>query len=131
MEPADSIGRLGFSRWYERRLIEGHAWFVSAFICVIAIAACAEELAFRGVGPAGEGSAGPVRQRPGSQPLSITDTWAYYDTIVATSTTSTVERRRLTTTTIRRRLTRSATAPPRTPNRNTGSHWLSSSRTSS
>ena len=48
MEPADSIGRLGFARWYERRLIEGHAWFVSAFICVIAIAACAEELAFRG-----------------------------------------------------------------------------------
>ena len=48
MEPADSIGRLGFSRWYERRLIEGHAWFVSAFICVIAIAACAEELGFRG-----------------------------------------------------------------------------------
>ncbi len=48
MEPADSIGRLGFSRWYERRLIEGHAWFVSAFICVIAIAACAEELSFRG-----------------------------------------------------------------------------------
>ena len=26
MEPADSIGRLGFARWYERRLIEGHAW---------------------------------------------------------------------------------------------------------
>ena len=48
MEPADSIGRLGFARWYERRLIEGHAWFVSAFICMIAIAACAEELAFRG-----------------------------------------------------------------------------------
>ena len=48
MEPADSIGRLGFARWYERRLIEGHAWFVSAFICVIAIAACAEELNFRG-----------------------------------------------------------------------------------
>jgi hypothetical protein len=48
MEPADSIGRLGFSRWYERRLIEGHAWFVSAFVCVIAIAACAEELSFRG-----------------------------------------------------------------------------------
>jgi len=48
MEPADSISRLGFARWYERRLIEGHAWFVSAFICVIAIAACAEELAFRG-----------------------------------------------------------------------------------
>jgi hypothetical protein len=48
MEPADSIRRLGFSRWYERRLIEGHAWFVSCFVCMIAIAACFEELSFRG-----------------------------------------------------------------------------------
>jgi len=48
MEPADSIGRLGFARWYERRLIEGHAWFVSCFLCMIAIAACMEELNLRG-----------------------------------------------------------------------------------
>ncbi len=48
MEPADSIRRLGFARWYERRLIEGHAWFVSGFICMIAIAACFEELSFSG-----------------------------------------------------------------------------------
>jgi len=48
MEPSDSIRRLGFARWYERRLIEGHAWFVSVFFCVIAIAACMEELNFRG-----------------------------------------------------------------------------------
>ena len=48
MEPADSIRRLGFSRWYERRLIEAHAWFVSAFVCMVAIAACMEELSFRG-----------------------------------------------------------------------------------
>jgi len=48
MEPADSIRRLGFARWYERRLMEGHAWFVSGFICMIAIAACFEELSFRG-----------------------------------------------------------------------------------
>ena len=48
MEPADSIRRLGFSRWYERRLIEGHAWFVSGFLCMIAIAASMEELSFRG-----------------------------------------------------------------------------------
>jgi hypothetical protein len=48
MEPADSISRLGFARWYERRLIEAHAWFITAFVCVVAIAACAEELAFRG-----------------------------------------------------------------------------------
>ena len=48
MEPADSIRRLGFSRWYERRLIEAHAWFVSTFFCMVAIAACMEELSFRG-----------------------------------------------------------------------------------
>ncbi len=48
MEPADSIGRLGFARWYERRLIEGHAWFISGFACIVAIAACIEELSFHG-----------------------------------------------------------------------------------
>ena len=48
MEPADSIRRLGFARWYERRLIEGHAWFISGFVCIVAIAACMEELSFRG-----------------------------------------------------------------------------------
>jgi len=48
MEPADSIRRLGFNRWYERQLIEGHAWFISGFACMIAIAACMEELSFRG-----------------------------------------------------------------------------------
>ena len=48
VEPADSITRLGFARWYERRLIEAHAWFVSGFICMISVAACFEELAFRG-----------------------------------------------------------------------------------
>lgn len=48
MEPADSIVRLGFARWYERQLIEGHAWFVSCVLCLVAVAACAEELSFRG-----------------------------------------------------------------------------------
>lgn len=48
MEPADSIGRLGFSRWYERRLIEAHAWFVTGFICMVWIAASMEELSLRG-----------------------------------------------------------------------------------
>ena len=48
MEPADSIRRLGFARWYERRLIEAHAWFITVFFCMIAIAACMEELGFRG-----------------------------------------------------------------------------------
>jgi len=48
MEPAHSIQRLGFSRWYERRLIEGHAWFVSGVLCLVAIAACVEEIGQRG-----------------------------------------------------------------------------------
>jgi type IV secretory pathway TrbF-like protein len=48
VEPADSISRLGFSRWYERRLIEAHAWFVSGFICMILVATCMEELTYRG-----------------------------------------------------------------------------------
>ena len=48
MGPADSIRRRGFARWYERRLIEGHAWFISVVFCMIAIAACMEELSFRG-----------------------------------------------------------------------------------
>jgi hypothetical protein len=48
MEPADSISRLGFSRWYERRLVEGHAWFVSGILCMVAVPACFEELTYRG-----------------------------------------------------------------------------------
>jgi hypothetical protein len=43
----DSIGRLGFSRWYERRLIEGHAWFITGFLCMIVVAACVEQLTFK------------------------------------------------------------------------------------
>lgn len=48
MEPADSIGRIGFRKWYERQLVEGHAWFITCFLCMIAIAAVLEELSFRG-----------------------------------------------------------------------------------
>lgn len=48
MEPADGIKRFGFSRWYERQLIEGHAWFVSGVLCLVAIAACFEEVGQRG-----------------------------------------------------------------------------------
>jgi hypothetical protein len=48
MEPADSIRRLGFGRWYERRLIEGHVWFTTSFLCLVAVLACLEEINFRG-----------------------------------------------------------------------------------
>ena len=50
MEPADSIVRLGFHRWYERQLIESHAYLVSCFLCAIAILACVEDFSLRAPG---------------------------------------------------------------------------------
>jgi hypothetical protein len=47
MDPASGIGKLGFKRWYERELLEGHAWLVSSVLCMLAVAACLEELTFR------------------------------------------------------------------------------------
>lgn len=47
MEPADGIRRLGFKRWYERQLIEGHVYLVTALLAGITVAACAEGLSFR------------------------------------------------------------------------------------
>jgi len=47
VDPANSIRRLGFTRWYERRLIEGHVWLVCALLCVIVALVCLEELKFR------------------------------------------------------------------------------------
>ncbi|MGA7986225.1 MAG: hypothetical protein WCA01_13680 [Burkholderiales bacterium] len=46
MLPAANIGKLGFRRWHERQLIEGHAWFVTGLLCAIAVAALLEALAF-------------------------------------------------------------------------------------
>ena len=46
-EPARSIGKLGFRKWYERRLIEGHAWLISCFLCGLGIAASLEGLSFK------------------------------------------------------------------------------------
>jgi ribosomal protein S27E len=46
VEPARSIGKLGFRRWYERRLIESHAWLISCFLCALAIAASLEGISF-------------------------------------------------------------------------------------
>jgi len=48
MDPTVGIGKLGFKRWYERQLIEGHAWLITCVLCLLAVAACLEELSFRG-----------------------------------------------------------------------------------
>jgi hypothetical protein len=42
MNRAEGIRKYGFRRWYERQLIEGHAYLVTCFLCMIVIAACAE-----------------------------------------------------------------------------------------
>jgi hypothetical protein len=47
MEPARSIEKLGFKRWYERQLIESHAWLVSCILCGLAVAATLEVTGFR------------------------------------------------------------------------------------
>ncbi len=53
MEPARSIGKLGFRRWYERQLVESHAWLVTCFLCMLGVAASLEGFSFRapGLGP--------------------------------------------------------------------------------
>lgn len=50
MEPAESIVRLGFSRWYERQLIESHAYLVTGFLCLIVVLASLEDFSLRGPG---------------------------------------------------------------------------------
>ncbi|HZM36745.1 MAG TPA: hypothetical protein VFC18_19945 [Burkholderiales bacterium] len=46
-EPARSIEKLGFRRWYERQLIECHAWLVTCLLCAFAALALIEGLDFR------------------------------------------------------------------------------------
>lgn len=50
MEPAESIVRLGFRRWYERQLIESHAYLVTGFLCLIVVCASIEEFSIRAAG---------------------------------------------------------------------------------
>lgn len=48
MTPAERIDKLGFRRWYERELIEGHAYLVTGFLSFIVIAVFLEEIDWRG-----------------------------------------------------------------------------------
>jgi len=48
MTPAQGIEKLGFRRWYERQLIEGHMYFVTCFLSLITFAACLEQIEWRG-----------------------------------------------------------------------------------
>lgn len=47
MEPADGIARLGFRKWYERQLIEGHLWLVTCVLCMVLVASLMEMMQVR------------------------------------------------------------------------------------
>ena len=44
---ADAIRRRGFRRWYERQLIEGHAYLVTGLLSLIMMAISIEMIDFR------------------------------------------------------------------------------------
>jgi len=44
MKLAEDIRRLGFRRWYERQLVESHAYLVTAFLALILLLAGIESL---------------------------------------------------------------------------------------
>lgn len=47
MGPADSIRKIGFRRWYERQLIEGHLYLVTAVLALILFASGFELFSMR------------------------------------------------------------------------------------
>jgi len=47
MDLADSIREQSFRRWYERQLVESHAWLVTGFLALIMTAMAIEVIAFR------------------------------------------------------------------------------------
>jgi hypothetical protein len=49
-DPAAAIRKLGFKKWYERQLIEGHAYLVTCFLCMILVMALLEDFSFRAPG---------------------------------------------------------------------------------
>lgn len=47
MSIAEAIRKHGFRRWYERQLVESHAYLVACFLCLIAFASSLELLEYR------------------------------------------------------------------------------------
>jgi hypothetical protein len=50
MEPARSIARLGFRRWYERQLFESFAWLTTCLLSGVVFAAVIEFVGLTGPG---------------------------------------------------------------------------------
>jgi hypothetical protein len=47
MELAEGIRKIGFGRWYQRQLIEGHLYLVTSFLCLVTVLACFEGFSLR------------------------------------------------------------------------------------
>jgi hypothetical protein len=47
IETARSIGKLGFTRWYERQLLESHAWLVTCLLLAIVLGLLLETVSFK------------------------------------------------------------------------------------
>jgi hypothetical protein len=60
MEPARSIAKLGFPKWYERRLLEAHAWLITALLCAIYVEVALEGFSLKGPAIAWLGSAAGI-----------------------------------------------------------------------
>lgn len=43
----DALRQRGFRRWYERQLVESHAWLVTGFLALIMMAVALEVIEFR------------------------------------------------------------------------------------
>ncbi|MEO8716838.1 MAG: hypothetical protein ABI423_01320 [Burkholderiales bacterium] len=50
MDPAGSIGKLGFRRWYERQLYASHGWLVASLCSGFGMFALLEDLAWHAFG---------------------------------------------------------------------------------
>jgi DNA-directed RNA polymerase subunit RPC12/RpoP len=58
LDAVRSVAKVGFRKWYERRLIEAHAWLVTAVLCAVVFAVLFEGVSLRGnlllvLGPVG------------------------------------------------------------------------------
>ena len=50
MELADGIRKIGFRKWYERQLIDSHAYLVTGLLAVVLVLGSLESLSVRGPG---------------------------------------------------------------------------------
>ncbi len=50
MELSQGIRKVGFSRWYERELIESHLYLMSWFLSLVLVLACLEGFSFKAPG---------------------------------------------------------------------------------